>query len=214
MFDALLVRRLKKPLECMARPLAARGVSANSLTVIGFAMGLVGAFSIALDAMWIALVALAVNRLMDGLDGAVARLSRPTEVGAYLDIVLDFVIYSSVPLAFAIRDPSDAVAAAFLLFCFMGTGSSFLAFSIFAKAHGWSNARLKDKSIYYLEGLTEGFETILVLALMCLFPEWFSVLAYGFGCLCLITTVSRIRNASIALHGISGADPDSLSQTK
>jgi phosphatidylglycerophosphate synthase len=213
-FDALLVRRLKKPLECMARPLAERGVSANSLTLIGFAMGLIGALSIAFDVMWIALVALALNRIMDGLDGAVARLTQATQVGAYLDIVLDFMIYSAVPLAFAIRDPNDAVAAAFLLFCFMGTGSSFLAFSIFAKAHGWSNARLKDKSIYYLEGLTEGFETIVILALMCLFPDWFSVLAYGFGCLCLITTVSRIRNASIALHGISGADPASLSETK
>lgn len=214
MFDALLVQRLKKPLESLARPLATGGVTANMLTISGFLVGVIGAVCIAFDFTWIGLCALMFNRLMDGLDGAVARLGRPTELGAYLDIVLDFLIYSGVVLAFAVRDSNDALAAAFLLFCFMGTGSSFLAFSIFAKAHGWSNARLKEKSIYYLEGLTEGFETILVLSLMCLFPDWFSVLAYGFGCLCLITTASRIRSAAIALHGNSGTDPDSLSETK
>jgi len=46
--------------------------------------------------------------------------------------------------------------------------------------------------MYYLEGLTEGFETLVVLALMMLFPAWFSVLAYGFGILCLVTTATRI----------------------
>ena len=50
-----------------------------------------------------------------------------------------------------------------------GMGSSFLAFSIFAKEAELTNTRLAEKSIYYLEGLTEGFETLFVL--MVLFPD-------------------------------------------
>lgn len=213
MFDALFVRQLKHPLAVIARPLASAGVSASALTLSGFALGLCGAVSISFDYTLLGLFALALNRLFDGLDGAVARISQPTESGAYLDIVLDFIIYSAVPLAFAFRDPTDALAAAFLIFCFVGTGSSFLAFSIFAKIHGLTNSRLQDKSLYYLEGLTEGFETMLVLGLMCLFPHWFSALAYGFGVLCLLTTISRIRYSAKALHGISGVDPASLCET-
>ena len=214
MLDAYLVKRLKTPLAKLAAGLGGRGISANPLTLAGFVFGILAAICVALNLFWLALFGLLLNRLLDGLDGAVARQSKPTEGGAYLDIVLDFLFYALFPFAFALRDPSDAVAAAFLLVSFVGTGSSFLAFSIFAKAHGLTNTRLQEKSIYYLEGLTEGFETIMVFVLMCLFPQWFSVLAYLFGGLCLLTTVSRIWTATRALRGISGPDPDSLSESK
>ena len=214
MLDAFLVKRLRTPLAKTAALLAGRGITANQLTLAGFVFGILAAICVALNLLWLALFGLLLNRLLDGLDGAVARQSKPTEAGAYLDIVLDFLFYALFPFAFALRDPSDAVAAAFLLVSFVGTGSSFLAFSIFAKTHGLTNTRLQEKSIYYLEGLTEGFETIMVFVLMCLFPQWFSVLAYLFGGLCLLTTVSRIWTATRALRGISGPDPDSLSESK
>ena len=110
--------------------------------------------------------------------------------GRFLDITCDFLVYSD-PFAFAIRDPNVALAAAFLLFSFVGTGSSFLAFSIFFAASSFGEPGF-EKSIYYLQGLTEGFETTVVLLLMCLIPEWFEWLAWGFGVLCLMTTASRI----------------------
>lgn len=192
MLDAVITKRLKAPLAWLAKPLLRAGISANQMTVAGFVCGLVSALCITQDWMLWALAGLVANRICDGLDGALARLTRPTRHGAFLDIVFDFLIYSLIPLAFAVRDPSDALAAAFLIFCFVGTGSSFLAFSIFAKEAGLTNARLAEKSMYYLEGLTEGFETLLVLVLMVLFPDWFSTLAYGFGALCLVTTATRI----------------------
>ena len=122
-------------------------------------------------------------------------------------------MYSAIPFAFAVRDPDVALAAAFLLFSFVGTGSTFLAFSIFAARHGLKNESLKDKSIYYLQGLTEGFETTLVLTLMCLFPQWFEWLAWGFGALCFMTTGSRIVEGNRVLRGISTPEPDRLSET-
>ena len=213
MFDAFFVRRLKSPLASAAKPLDAAGIKATQVTLIGAVIGLAAAILIAADALLLGGLLFLMNRLFDGLDGALARQQGPTEQGAFLDITLDFLIYSAIPFAFAVRDPDVALAAAFLLFSFVGTGSTFLAFSIFATRHELENESLKDKSIYYLQGLTEGFETTLVLTLMCLFPQWFEWLAWGFGALCFMTTGSRIVEGNRVLRGISTPEPDRLSET-
>ena len=213
MFDALIVKHLKEPLRSAARPRVRAGITATQLTLIGALSGLLAAVAIMSDALMIAAILFGMNRFLDGLDGALARIQGPTERGAFLDIICDFLVYSAIPLAFAVRDPNVGLATAFLLFSFVGTGSSFLAFSIFAARHGLENKALKDKSIYYLQGLTEGFETTAVLLLMCLVPEWFEWLAWGFGALCLITTVSRIIEGNRVLRGISTPEPDRLSET-
>ena len=213
MLDSFFVRLLKQPLAHAAKALAVAGVSANRLTIFGFFLGVLACLFIAVDYLLMGFGLFVLNRIFDGLDGAVARIQGPTERGAFLDITLDFLIYSLVPLAFAVRDPSVALAASFLLFSFVGTGSSFLAFSIFAARHQLENEALKDKSIFYLQGLTEGFETIVVLGLMCLAPQWFELLAWFFGGLCLLTTGSRIYHGNRVLRGIARAEPDRLSET-
>ena len=213
MLDALIVKYFKEPLRRTAQPLAKANLTATQLTLAGAFSGLLAAVAIMFDVLIAAVIFFGMNRLLDGLDGALARIQGPTERGAFLDITCDFLVYSAIPLAFAIRDPSVSLAAAFLLFSFVGTGSSFLAFSIFAARHGFTNQALKDKSIYYLQGLTEGFETTVVLLLMCLVPEWFEGLAWGFGALCLLTTGSRIIEGNRVLRGISTPEPDRLSET-
>ena len=112
--------------------------------------------------------------------------SRLTDLGGFLDIVLDFIVYAGLVFAFAVADPErNALAAAFLLFAFMGTGSSFLAFAIMAAKRGISSELRGRKSLYYLGGLTEGTETILFLVLACLLPSisrrwrWCSVACAG-----------------------------------
>ena len=167
-------------------------MSANALTLGGFAIGLGASTAIALRAFVVGLVCLALNRIIDGLDGAVARQTGPTALGAFLDIALDFVFYASVPLGFALSDPErNALPAAALLFGFMGTASSFLAFAAVAARRGLVSEALPDKGLFYLGGLTEGAETIAFLAAMCLKPDWFPALAYTFAALCAITTCTR-----------------------
>ncbi len=135
-----------------------------------------------------------LNRLADGLDGALARRSKKTDRGGFLDITLDFIFYSSIPFAFALADPlTNALAAAFLIFSFIGTGCSFLAYAIMAEKRGITTDIRGQKSLYYLGGLTEGTETILLFVIFCLFPTWFPVLAVIFGALCWITTATRIH---------------------
>jgi phosphatidylglycerophosphate synthase len=193
--DARIRRALDPALDRVGAALARRGIGADAVTVAGFLVG-VGAWA-ALAARAYALAAglILVNRLADGLDGAVARRKGLTDLGGYLDIVLDFLFYAGVPFFFAVGRPADALPAAFLVFSFVGTGSSFLAFAILAAKRGLTSQARGRKSIYYLGGLTEGTETVGLFVLICLLPGYFALFAWAFGALCWLTTASRVAAA-------------------
>jgi phosphatidylglycerophosphate synthase len=193
MLDRAFISLLTPSLQRVAAVLVRCGIGADSVTLAGFAVGLGAAVAIVLGAPLTALALIAASRLADGLDGAVARLTRPTDRGAFLDIALDFVFYASIPLAFALADPvANALPAAALLAAFIGTGSSFLAFALLAERRGLSSADYPQKGIYYLGGLTEATETLACFALMCLWPQHFGWWAYGFALLCALTLAMRL----------------------
>lgn len=193
MLDRPAIALLRPLLDAAAARLARAGVGADTITVVGCALGLLGALAIASGAPRAGLVLILLSRVADGLDGAVARLTTPTDRGAFLDVVLDFVFYASVPLAFAVADPaSNALPAAVLLAAFIGTGSSFLAFAALAAKRGLANAAYPDKGFYYLGGLTEATETIVCFAAMCLLPAAFPLLAGVFAAFCGVTLLARI----------------------
>jgi len=196
LLDAALRRVIGPPLDAAGRKLAAAGATADAVTLAGFAVGLVAIPLLATEQFGLALLAIALNRLADGLDGAVARQRGPTDLGGYLDIVCDFLFYSGVVFGFALARPQNALPAAFLIFSFVGTGSSFLAFAILAAKRGLATAVRGRKSFYYLGGLTEGSETIALFVAVCLLPDVFPPLAWIFGALCCITTVSRTLGAA------------------
>ena len=175
--------------------LAGTGVSANMITFGGFVCGIGAAGAIAFGWNLLAVALLLLNRLLDGLDGAVARAAGATDLGGFLDITLDFIIYSAIPFAFALRDPANGAAAAFLIFSFVGTGSSFLAFAVIAQKRGISTESRGKKSFFHLGGLTEGTETIIFLVIVTVVPVLFIPLAWMFGALCWVTTSSRIAEA-------------------
>ena len=197
MLDRTILTFFRRPLQRLANTLAWKGVKADRVTWVGLAIGLLAALSITLGIFWLAILFILLNRLCDGCDGALARLGTPTDRGAFLDICFDFIFYSTIPLAFAFHNPADnALAAALLVYTFVGTGSSFLAFAILAQKRKLSSIAFPEKGFYYLGGLTEATETILIFILMCLFPNWFAVLAYFFAALCAISTALRL------VHGI------------
>ena len=191
MIDALILPTQRRALAPVAAWLDGRDIRADQLTLVGFGFGLAG-FAAVIMGWWLfALAMIGMNRLMDGLDGAVARLQGPTDRGAFLDIALDFMFYALIPLGFALNDPVNALPAAVLIAAFVGTGSSFLAFAAIAAKRGDSAAAFPAKGIYYLGGLTEGFETIALFVVICLWPAAFAPLAYVFAAACAITTLLR-----------------------
>ena len=195
MIDASLIPLLRRCLTLPARTLVRAGVVANQVTLVGFCIGVMALPALAFGQFWLALFAIVVNRILDGLDGAVAQLTQPTDRGAFMDIVLDFVFYALVPLGFALADPAvNALPAAVLIAAFVGTGSSFLAFSVIAGQREMRPEAYPTKGIYYLGGLMEGTETIGFFVAMCVFPQAFAPLAYLFAAACAVTTVTRWRH--------------------
>jgi phosphatidylglycerophosphate synthase len=193
MFDRSFSQLIDPLIQRLARRASRLGLNANQLTLLGFLTGIFAAFLIAHEAYLTGAMAILASRLLDALDGAVARLTRATDAGGFLDIALDFVFYASIPLAFAVSDPArNALPAAVLLAAFIGTGSSFLAFAVMAAKRGLSNLATPNKSFYFLGGLTEASETLICFMAMCAWPGLFIELAYVFAALCALTTATRI----------------------
>lgn len=193
MLDRFSSKAISRPLAHLAKIIHKKKGSADQITLLGFLIGLLAFPAIVYQQYHLALLFIAINRIFDGLDGALARIQGSTDSGGFLDITLDFLFYSLVPFAFVIANPeNNAVAGAFLIFSFIGTGSSFLAFAVMAGKRNIENPVYKHKSLYYISGLTEGTETIACFILLCLFPLHFNSIAYSFALLCWITTFTRI----------------------
>jgi len=193
MLDRQMLALSKPAVDFLARKLADAGVTAIQVSLTGFGFGVLAALLIASGEIGWAIVPLLLNRLCDGLDGAVARRGTPTDLGAFLDITLDFFFYAGVPLAFAWCDPArNALAAATLLAAFIGTGVTFLAYAIMAEKRGEKSTAYPSKAFYYLGGLTEGFETVVCFAAMCLWPQHFPLIAYLYAALCCVTILTRM----------------------
>lgn len=200
MLDPILRRWIDPPLERAGGWLAARSVSANSVTVTGLCVGLTAVPLIASGYYGAALVAIGANRLLDGLDGAVARHTRSSPYGGYLDIFCDMAFYAAIPMGFALARPENAVWAALLLASFVCTCASFLGRAVLAAGRGEADAGTRGrKSFFHAAGLMEGTETILAFTLFCLLPDLFPWLAGVMAALCFWTAFARLVEA----HGVN-----------
>ena len=182
------------------------GVTANDVTWIGFALGVGAAIAITYGQFGWGLVLLVASRICDGLDGSVARAgigrAKPSDLGGFLDIVLDFAFYGMIPFAFILANPAaNAVAGGLLLLVFYANGASFLTYALMVEKRGLEGHERGSKSLVYTTGLAEGTETIAVFVTFCLFPEWFSPIAYVFSAVVVVTTITRIVLAYQVLGG-------------
>lgn len=193
MLDKWILPMLKPVLNKIAKQLHSYSIQADHVSITGFLFGLLCIPLLGSQLYTLALIAIIINRICDGLDGELARFQGATDKGAYLDIVLDFIFYAGVVVGFAWSNPTEnAMAAVWLLWGFMGTGSSFLAFAIMAERRNLQKLHYPAKGFYYLGGIAEGTETIVFLVLMCLLPTHFTTLAMLFFVICVITTFTRI----------------------
>lgn len=200
MLDARLRPLIDPALNRVGAVLAGAGVSANALTFTGLAIGLSGAAAVAFGHLGWGLALILANRLIDGLDGAVARARGPSDLGGYFDIVADFAFYVSVPVGFGVLAAANTLPALVLVASFVLTGVSFLAFAVIAAKRGEETLAHGRKSFFYSTGLAEGAETIAVFTAMCLWPAGFAVLAYGYAGLCALTVVQRSAMAARAFQ--------------
>jgi len=195
MFDARLRPLIDPPLNAAGHWLARRGIAANAVTLAGLAPALGAGAAIIAGQFALALALIALNRLLDGLDGAVARARGLTDFGGYLDTLADYVFYVAVPLAFGIASPANTLPALVLVASFTLTCASFLVYAAIAARRGKATSAHGAKSFFYSTGLAEGAETIAVFIAMCLWPQHFAAIALGFAVLCLLTVAQRTAMA-------------------
>lgn len=197
MLDATVRRWIDPALDRAGRWLARRGAGADAVTLAGLALGLGAAGLIALGSTGWALALLLASRLADGLDGAVARATRPSDFGGLLDICADFLFYGAVPLGFVALDPAaNALPGAVLLLAFYFNGATFLGFAALVAKRGVDPGTGAHKALYFSVGVMEGTETILVFVALCLWPEAFPAVALAFAAACFVTAGLRLRLAA------------------
>ncbi|MDA8870548.1 CDP-alcohol phosphatidyltransferase family protein [Rhizobiaceae bacterium] len=210
MLDRTVRRAIDPMLNAIAAKIVRAGGSANAVTWAGFALAMAAAGFIAVQMFWAGLALLLASRLCDGLDGPVARAAGGgTDLGGFLDIVLDFAFYGAIPLAFIVADPSgNAISGGVLLLAFYVNGASFLTYALMAEKRGVSAEARGSKALLYTAGLAEGTETILVFVAMCLLPGLFAWLAYGFAAVTVATTATRF----VMAYSAFGASSDEVSR--
>ncbi len=190
---------LRVPKEQMLAPVATRifhAVHPTTLTLAAFGIGLAAAIAVSQAAYGIGVALWVINRLLDGLDGTVARLHhKQSDLGGYLDIVLDTVIYAAIPFALVLSRPAllSWLSLAFLLSSFYvnSTSWTYLA-ALLEKRRQGAGARGELTTITMPGGLIEGTETVLFYTLFLLFPGGSVYLFTLMGLLVGATIVQRL----------------------
>lgn len=199
MFDARLRAVVGPHLARAGGILASRGVSPGTLTTTAWGLGAGACLAVATRLWPIALALWLANRLRDGLDGPVARaIDRSSDRGGYLDVVADFSIYGGFVLALAVAVPNARLACVTLLFTFYVSGTALLALSSLLERRR-QNSR-DERSVRLTGGLAEGFETIVVYSLFCIFPDATALLAWGFSAAVAITAIQRVLEGARLLR--------------
>ena len=192
MFDKQINKILKPTLDVLAKNLSQLKIQANAVTAAGFFFGLCCFYFIVNNMFIYASIFLFLNRFCDGLDGALARLIGQTDIGAFYDIVSDFLFYSLFPLSFILLDIENTYPICFLLLSFVATQTTFLASAWIIEKNKLLISENQKKSFFYIGGITEGFETIICFIMMILFYDYINYIAYIFGTLCWITFTTRV----------------------
>ena len=177
-----------------ARILAKGGVTGNVLTVSGLCVGALCLVAVALGLNLLALVLWLLNRLLDGLDGEVARLrSESSEFGTFVDIMADFLVYGGFLVALAVQHQDARLALVALFFAYYLNGTFFLALSGILER--LKAERLTERGLHFRRSLTKGFETIVAGVLFLLFPAHVSLVAWVFAAMVFVSAAQRLLDA-------------------
>lgn len=188
----MLDRYARLPKKYLYQPLSRTlRVSPNQVSLCGFVAGMMAAGAAALGLYSAAFALWVVNRLLDGLDGEIARAQDcQTDFGGYLDIVLDFIVYTAIPigLVYSRPDPTLWLFLAFLLGAFFVNAASLMYLAaILEKRDQGAEFHQEKTSVTMPPGLVEGTETVIFYSLFLLWP---GRLAELFGLMGLLVAVN------------------------
>lgn len=171
------------------------------LTLFGLFVGLLSAVTAGFGLWWIALGLFAFNRILDGLDGDVARATRKaSDSGGYADITADMVVYAAIPIGASIGSDISNIwifTTILLASFYINTITwSYLAAIIEKQAR----QGLETTSIVFPPGLVEGTETVLFYAAMLVLPQWLDWTMLSMSVAVMIGAIARFTTAQVQLR--------------
>ncbi len=187
----------------IAQSLYKAGLTANQTTWLSLVVTIFSFPFLAFGLYWGALFFIVLNRFFDGIDGHIARIETPDvnnpkrDVGGYMDIVFDFVMYGGFVIFFSLGQGQVTFIASLLLFAYLLNAVAFLSYASIIAKRGETNTtdRRLQKSFYFLSGLAEGTETIIYMVLCCLLPGYFTIFTAIFALICFVSAAARVRIA-------------------
>ena len=193
----MLDNGLRQFKDSLFYPIAAHlpsSLSPNHITLLAFLIGLASCLAAALSHFWMALAFWSLNRALDCLDGAFARRQgKSSELGGFLDLLGDFIVYSLIPVSVTLgRGRVEVQALEWMAVAVLEASfhiNNFILFYIAAVAakkdgdHGDGRAGVGRKrvlltSVMMRPALVEGFEAGAFFTAMIIFPEWMTVLSW------------------------------------
>ncbi|TKA45694.1 hypothetical protein B0A49_12984 [Cryomyces minteri] len=164
----------------------------NHITLFAFLSGLISlATAIWLPRTTFPLALWLLNRFLDGLDGALARQQKRTsDLGGFLDLLGDFIIYSLIPISLGLGQSLralDWVAIAVLEATFHI--NNFVLFYVAAAVATKPGQALT--SVAQRPALIEGFESGLLFTAMFLWPQWLTVLCWAMAAAVVVGIAQR-----------------------
>lgn len=193
MLDTKARHLIQPALDAIARLCLRLGISANALTVAGMLTGVAAAALVARGEPWAGCAVLWLSGLLDAADGTLARLTRPSPLGAILDITFDRVVEIAVIAALAYRHPE----ARFELVVLAGVIA--IAMSLFLSI-GAAVANRSVKSFHYAPGLGERTEAFLCLSVMILDGGRLAAWTWVFVAVIVFTMAQRLLHARALLR--------------
>ncbi len=192
MFDTPL-RRFK---DQVGTPLAHRmsRISPTFISMLGLAIGLFATYAAYKQQYLWALTLWLINRILDGLDGLIARQhDRQSDFGGYVDILTDFIIYAALPLGLVAGSPSSEhyLALGILLAVFYVNTASWMYLAAILEKRA-AHSTETQTTIVMPAGIIGGFETIIAYGIFLLFPVYITILFSIFAALVFITTIQRL----------------------
>jgi phosphatidylglycerophosphate synthase len=192
MFDSSL-RRFK---DQVGTPLARRmsRVSPMFISILALVVGLFAAYgAFKGQYLWASTLWL-LNRVLDGLDGLIARLhATQSDFGGYVDILTDFITYAALPIGLVAGSPSNEryLTLAFLLGSFYVNTASWMYLAAILEKRA-AHSPETQTTIIMPAGIIGGFETIIAYGIFLLFPAYIPILFSIFATLVFVTILQRI----------------------
>lgn len=176
-----------------ATQLVHRGFNANQVTICALVLGCCSGLLVYLGQSGWALVTLWLSGYLDAVDGAMARLTKPSTWGTVLDVTFDRLVEISIIWGLAWRYPEATWALLLLSTAIIVSMTVFLTVGAVSEHKGM-------KTFYYQPGLAERTEGFICFSLMIFFHQYLTVLTLIFFAMIVFTVGQRLREAQQILN--------------